>query len=191
MRLGSLCSGYGGLEIGVAEVLPVEPLWVADPDPGAAAILAHHWPDVPNLGDITRINWAQVPPVDILCAGFPCQDVSLAGLKKGMGAETRSGIWSHVAAAIATLRPQLVYIENVGGLRHAKADDSDMEPCPVCMGGPGDWPRVRALGAVLASLAEIRYDAEWTSVRAADIGAPHRRERLFILAWPRESATDT
>lgn len=185
-RLGSLCSGYGGLEIAVAAAIPdVEPVWVADPDPGAAAILAHHWPHVPNLGDITCLDWATVPPVDILCAGFPCQDVSLAGLKKGMTHGTRSGIWSHVADAISVLRPSLVYIENVGGLRHAKAS-SDMEPCPVCMGDAGN-PPMRALGAVLASMAEIGYDAEWTSVRASDVGAPHRRERVFILAWPREN----
>jgi DNA (cytosine-5)-methyltransferase 1 len=185
MTLGSLCSGYGGLEMGVSQVWPVRVAWVAEVDPGAMAILAHHWPDVPNLGDITAIDWRGVERVDVLCAGFPCQDVSLAGRGAGLRAGTRSGIWAHVADAIATLRPTYVFIENVKGLRHARAD-SDMEPCPVCM-GDNDEPRMRALGAVLASLSNIGYDAEWDSVKASDVGAPHQRERVFILAWPRQA----
>lgn len=85
LRIGSLCSGYGGLDIAVRSALegPAEVAWHADPDPGAAAVLAHHWPDAPNLGDITTVDWATVPPVDVLTAGFPCQDVSVAGRERG------------------------------------------------------------------------------------------------------------
>lgn len=77
--VGSLCSGYGGLELGLATVEPIDVRWHADNDAGAAAILAHHWPDVPNLGDLTTVDWHAVEPVDTVCAGFPCQDISHAG----------------------------------------------------------------------------------------------------------------
>ncbi|MFI0481726.1 DNA cytosine methyltransferase [Actinomadura sp. 9N215] len=188
MRLGSLCSGYGGLEMGVSMVLDVQTVWVADNSPASERILKHHYPDVPNLGDITTIDWARVEPVDIICAGFPCQDVSMSGSRTGLRKGTRTGIWVHVADAIETLRPSLVILENVRGLLSADAD-CDMEPCPWCVGDTGAKSAVRALGAVLADLARIGFDAEWSCVRAADIGTPHRRERVFILAWPR--ATDT
>ncbi len=79
-------------------------------------IFAHHWADVPNLGDITTINWNEIPPVDVLCGGFPCQDVSTVGKRSGLAPGTRSGLWSHMAEAIDALQPQLVVIENVRGL---------------------------------------------------------------------------
>lgn len=162
MRIGSLCSGYGGLDAAVQAVIPSDLAWVADPDPGAAKILTHHHPDVPNLGDITTVDWATVPAVDILTAGFPCQDISNAGKRAGIEG-TRSGIWTHVVAAVGVLRPRFAVFENVGALV------------------------VRGLDTVLADLAEIGFDAEWSSVRASDAGAPHRRERIFILAWPADA----
>jgi DNA (cytosine-5)-methyltransferase 1 len=186
-RTGSLCTGYGGLDLAVHAVLGAEPAWVADNDPGAAAILARRFPSVPNLGDITAVNWLAVEPVEILTAGFPCQDVSCAGARKGLRAGTRTGVWSWVATAIDVLRPQLVLLENVRGLLSAGAD-SNMEPCPWCLGDSGDESALRALGAVLGDLADLGFDAEWQVVSAADAGAPHRRERVFILAWPAEDA---
>jgi DNA (cytosine-5)-methyltransferase 1 len=187
LTLGSLCSGYGGLDIAVAQVLDVRTAWVADPDPGAAAILTHHWPDVPNLGDITTVDFAQVEPVDVVCAGFPCQDLSLAGVGTGMRAGNRSGLWFQIANALKILRPRMVVIENVPGLL-SKAADSDVEPCPWCLGDVGDESHLRALGAVLGDLADLGFDAQWQSVRASDVGGVHRRERVFVIAWP---AADT
>ena len=188
MRLGSLFSGYGGLDMAVESVLGTSTAWVSDIDPGACKILAHRYPDVPNLGDITAVDWSAIEPVDVLTGGFPCQDVSHAGKRAGLGEGTRSGLWSHMAYAIDHLRPALVFAENVRGLLSAEAS-SDVEPCPWCMGGAADGePALRALGAVLADLAELGYDAAWHGLRAADIGAPHGRFRVFVLAWP---AADT
>jgi DNA (cytosine-5)-methyltransferase 1 len=183
ISIGSLCTGYGGLDMAVQEVLGGDLAWVADNDPDAAKVLAHHHPGVLNLGDITAVGWADIPPVDILTAGFPCQSVSTAGRRAGLVAGSASGLWAHVAVAITALRPRLVVIENVGGLRSARAD-SDVEPCPWCLGDPGDQPHLRALGAVLGDLATLGLHAQWVSLRASDVGAPHPRDRVFILAWP-------
>lgn len=187
MRVGSLFAGYGGIDLGLSMVWPdAHPAWFVEFDKHPSAILAKHWPDVPNYGDITTVDWSTVEPVDVLTGGFPCQDVSHAGNRAGIKPGTRSGLWSHMAYAIAQLRPRLVVIENVSGLLSADAA-GDVEPCPWCV---GDEPagHMRALGAVLADLAEIGFDAEWVSVRASDAGAPHRRERVFIVAAPH--ATD-
>lgn len=193
--VGSLFAGYGGLDLAVKDAIPgARTVWVAEYEPpskatpkptqAAARILAHRFPGVPNLGDITAVDWAAVEPVDIILGGFPCTDVSLAGARAGLTADTRSGLWLQMAQAVAILRPGLVVIENVRGLLSATAD-SDVEPCPWCLGEAGDGePALRALGAVLADLAELGYDAAWVGLRAADVGAPHGRFRVFILAWP-------
>lgn len=180
-KLGSLFSGYGGLEMGVAAVLDTETAWVSDVDPGACKILAHRYPDAPNLGDITAVDWSAVEPIDVLTGGFPCQDVSPAGKLAGLRPGTRSGLWSYMAYAVAELRPSLVVIENVRGLLSAGAH-SDVEPCPWCLGDDTGEPALRALGAVLGDLADLGYDAAWHGLRAADIGAPHGRFRVFVVA---------
>ena len=151
-------------------------------------ILTKHYPDVPNYGDITQIDFTQVEPVDILTGGFPCQDLSIAGKRAGIKKGTRSGLWLEFARAIDELQPRLVVIENVRGLLSAKAH-SDLEQCAWCMGEAGNGqPSMRALGAVLGSLAELGYDAKWTGLRAADAGAPHARFRVFIIANRRSSS---
>nr|WP_280723359.1 DNA cytosine methyltransferase [Kitasatospora sp. MAA4] len=183
LRIGSLCTGYGGLDMAVREAFGGTVAWVADIDPGASAILAHHHPTVPNLGDITAVDWAGQERVDIVTAGFPCQDVSSAGLRAGLTAGTRSGLWRQVARAVKELKPSLVVIENVQGLLSARAD-GDVQPCPWCLGDTGAERAVRALGTVLADLAALGFDAEWLSLRASDVGAAHQRNRVFILAWP-------
>ena len=183
MKIGSVCSGYEGLGLAVQEVMGGELAWVADNDPGASAILAHHFPLVPNHGDITKANWSAVEPVDLFTAGFPCTDVSLSGAQAGLRADTRSGVWNHCARAIDVLRPSLVLIENVRGLLSVGAD-SPVEPCPWCVGDQQEQPALRALGAVLGDLADLGFDAEWVGLPASDVGAPHERWREFILAWP-------
>lgn len=184
MRIGSLFTGYGGLDLGTLAAIPgTSVAWHAEIDKHAAAILQHHWPDIPNHGDITAIDWATVEPVNILTGGFPCQDVSAAGKRAGIKAGTRSGLWAIMAEAVEHLQPDLVIIENVRGLLSAEAS-SDVEPCPHCMGDDSGGPVLRALGAVLGDLADIGYDATWGTFRASDVGACHRRERVFIVAYP-------
>ena len=122
-RIGSICSGYEGLGAAVQDVIGGDLAWVADNDPGAAAVLACHYPDVPNLGDITEVNWGSVEQVDIMCGGFPCQDVSAAGARAGLKHGNRSGLWHEFVKAIGAHRPRLVVIENVLGLLTARGDE--------------------------------------------------------------------
>jgi DNA (cytosine-5)-methyltransferase 1 len=159
LRAGSLCTGYGGLDLAVAAVLGAALAWCAETDRHAAAVLAARFPAVPNLGDLTSVDWAAVPRVDLVTAGFPCQDISTAGRGAGIEKGTRSGLWTHIAEAVGQLRPGYVLVENVAALR------------------------ARGLGRVLADLAALGYDTQWASLRASDVGAAHRRDRIFILAW--------
>lgn len=181
MRIGSLFSGAGGLDMAVQSVFGGEVIWHSEIDKAASKVLAYRWPDVPNLGSITEIDWAAVPPVDVLCGGFPCQDVSAAGKRAGIKDGTRSGLWSVFAEAIDALRPRFVVIENVRGLLSATAH-RDVEPGDTALGIGGHRPVLRAGGAVVGTLADLGYDAQWATVAAADVGAPHRRERVFIVA---------
>jgi len=182
VKIGSLFSGYGGLDLAVQEMFDAEVVWHCEWEDAPAAVLDAHWPGVPNYRDVSQVDWSSVEPVDILTGGFPCQDVSLAGRRAGLNAGTRSGLWSEFAKAINVLSPEYVVIENVRGLTSAKAD-SDMEHCAWCMGeADGGGSPMRALGAVLGDLADLGYDAEWHGVRASDAGAPHQRFRIFILA---------
>jgi len=158
LRVGSLCSGYGGLDLAVMAVLNARLAWCADPDPHAARVLATRFPHAANLGDLRAVDWAAVPKVDLVTAGFPCQDISTAGQGAGIKEGTRSGLWTHIAEAVRQLRPAGVLVENVAALRS------------------------RGLGRVLGDLAGLGYDTQWASLRAADIGAAHRRARIFVLA---------
>lgn len=186
LKIGSLFSGYGGLDMAVSNVTGGRVVWHCEWDDAPSKILEHNFPGVPNFHDVSTVDWSQVEPVDILTGGFPCQDVSLAGARKGLNSETRSGLWSEFAKAIEILKPRLVVIENVRGLLSATAG-GDVEHCPWCLGNPDGESHLRALGAVLGDLADIGFDAEWTGIRAADVGAPHARFRIFIVAWPRET----
>lgn len=187
MRLGELFAGYGGLGMAVEEVFGAKLAWVSEWEAAPSKILAHHWPNVPNYGDITKINWAEIEHVDIISGGFPCQDLSLAGKQRGMGKGTRSGLWANMLEGIEIIQPRYVVAENVRGLLSGTAH-SDMEPCPWCLGADGDKPNLRALGAVLGDLADIGFDAEWRGIRASDIGATHNRFRVFLLAKNTNSA---
>ena len=160
-RIGSVCTGYGGLDMAVQTVFGGELAWAADNDPGAALILTRHHPQVPNLGDITALDWHGVEPVDILTGGYPCQPFSTAGKRKGTKDERH--IWPYIARALGVLRPRLAVFENVAGHLSLGFD------------------------TVLADLAAGGFDAEWCCLRASDVGAAHRRNRLFLLAWPADS----
>lgn len=189
IKLGEICAGYGGLVLGLGLLTDVDTRWVADVDAGPSRILARHWPEAPNLGDITRIDWTTVEPVDVIAGGTPCQDLSNAGHRAGMRPGTRSGIWEAMAHAIEEIKPRVVVWENVAGARSAAAY-SRLESGSGCLGGGADRPVLRALGRVVGDLAGLGYDAAWLSLRASDVGAPHRRERVFVLAW-RPDAADT
>jgi DNA (cytosine-5)-methyltransferase 1 len=182
---GELFAGTGMLGRAVGEVFGTRPAWFCEFDAAPSKVLAHHYPDVPNYGDVTKVDFTTVPHTHVRAGGFPCQDVSVSGARAGLRDGTRSGLWSEFARSIAEDRPDWVVIENVGGLLSAEAH-SDVEPCPWCLGDEPSEPALRALGAVLADLAALGFDAEWTSIRASDIGAPHGRLRVFILAWPAE-----
>ena len=160
--------------------------WVADPAPGPSKVLAHRHPDVPNLGDITTVEWATVAPVDIITGGSPCQDLSTAGRRAGMTDGTRSNLWVQMREAIDVLRPRYVVWENVRGALSASAS-SDLEPCPGCVGGGAGQPALRALGRVLGDLADLGYDAQWTGLRVSDLGGCHHRFRVLLLAFPADA----
>lgn len=186
MRWGSVCTGYGGLDMAAVELLGGEPAWVADNDPAASKVLAHHWPAVPNLGDITAVDWSAVEPVDGMTGGTPCQDLSTAGKRAGMRAGTRSGLWHAMCDAIEVLRPRLVLWENVRGALSARAD-SAVERCPGCVGDGDDGPVLRALGRVLGDLSSLGYDAVWCCLPAAAVGCAHLRWRVFVAAADSDS----
>lgn len=151
LSIGSLCSGYGGLDLAIETALDAHVTWVAEVDPDASHVLAHHWPEATNHGDITTVDWAAVEPVDIIAGGTPCQDLSLAGARAGMTTETRSGLWSHMRDAIEAIRPHL--------------------PTPRASDGAHGGPAQRDAisGAVhAASLSGVSTDAIWGWTRYLD-----------------------
>lgn len=180
ISIGSLFTGFGGLDLAAESVLGGRTIWTSEIDRGACKIIAERFPEAPNLGDITKIKWEEVPRVDALTGGFPCQDLSQAGRRAGLGAGTRSGLWSAMAEAIGALRPQLVIIENVRGILSGKAN-REMESDG---GGLAGGASERALGRVLGDLACLGYDADWCGLPASAVGAPHNRYRIFIIASP-------
>lgn len=191
LTYGELFAGYidGGLGMGVQSVLGGEMRWCAEFDKAPSRILEARYPDVPNLGDVTKVDWSKVEPVDVITGGSPCQDLSHAGKRLGMKAGTRSGLWASMCDAIDIIRPRLVVWENVRGALSAEAD-SALEPCAGCVGDGDDGPVLRALGRVLGDLAELGFDAQWYGLRAAAVGAPHGRFRVFVFAWPADTSGD-
>ena len=157
MRVGSLFAGIGGFDLGL-ERAGFEIAWQVEIDPYCQRVLAKHWPNVQRYGDIRSIDWATVPRVDLLCGGFPCQDLSFTGKRAGIDGE-RSGLWSEYVRAIRALRPRYILVENVPGLLTNAY-----------------------MGRVLGDLAASGYDAEWDCLPASAFGAPHRRDRVWIVA---------
>lgn len=157
LTVGSLFSGIGGIDLGL-ERAGMRVIWQSEIDPYACRVLARHWPTVPNLGDITTIDWSTVERPDVVCAGWPCQPFSTAGVRRG--ADDPRHLWPHVLRALRVLRPRYLLGENVPGHLSLGFD------------------------RVLADLASIGFDAEWSLVSACSMGAAHMRQRLFILAHP-------
>ena len=160
LRLLSLFAGIGGFDLGAEMTGRFETVAFCEINPFARAVLAKHWPNVPCFPDVTKLTKDQINgPIDAICAGFPCQDLSFAG--KGAGIEgARSGLWSEVVRLVGEIRPAIVMLENV----------------PAIL--------VRGLGRVLSDLAQIGYNAFWDCIRASDLGAWHRRDRWFLVAYP-------
>ena len=154
MKIGSLFSGAGGLDMAVEHVFGGEVIWQSEVDKAASTVLAHRFPGVPNLSDITQVNWNAVESPDVICGGFPCQDVSVAGKQAGLADGTRSGLWAEMARIIGLHSPSFVVIENVRGLLSATAN-RNLEPGQATMGDGPDRPVIRALGAVLGDLADL------------------------------------
>jgi len=182
MKIGSLFSGYGGLDLAVAKHYNAEVAWHCEWEDAPSKILEHNFPGVPNYKDVTKVDFTKLEPVDILTGGFPCQDLSLAGKRAGLKHGTRSGLWSEFYRAIQELQPTKVIIENVRGLLSADADNG-MEYSQEDLAILNGRTPIRALGAVLGDLADLgNYEVKWAGVRAADAGAPHGRFRVFIIA---------
>jgi len=164
LRVGSLFSGIGGVELGLERTGGFTTAWFVENDKHAQAILRKHWPEATIYDDITTIDFSTVPAVDVLTGGFPCQDISNAGKRAGITG-SRSSLWKHYVRAISILRPKYVFAENVAALTQ------------------------RGLDVVLADLASVGYDAEWYCVSASSVGAPHRRDRIIIIAYTNDADT--
>jgi len=161
MKVLDLFSGIGGFSLGL-ERAGFETVAFCEFDKKARLVLNKHWPDVPVYDDVRTLTYEQLQTdglnVDVICGGFPCQDISLAGKGAGLEGE-RSGLWFEFHRLIEEIKPKYAIIENVSALRS------------------------RGLDEVLRSLAAIGYDAEWHCIPASTIGAPHRRDRVWIVAY--------
>lgn len=157
MRIGSLFAGIGGLELGLERAGLGETVWQVEIDPYCRAVLAKHWPNAERFEDVKAVGAATLTSVDLICGGFPCQDVSSAGKRAGL-AGARSGLWYEYLRVVSELRPRWVVVENVTS-------------------GAAAW-----VDAVLEGLGEQGYACLPIPIAAADVGAPHERRRVFIVA---------
>lgn len=160
MTFGSLFAGIGGFDLAFDRA-GMKCRWQVEVNPFALAVLTKHWPKVKKHRDIREFRPSLSDKVDVICGGFPCQDISNAGTCKGLEGE-RSGLWTEYFRIVGTLRPKYVVVENVSALLR------------------------RGIDRVLGDLASIGYDAEWQTFFASDFALPHRRERICIVAYPNE-----
>lgn len=160
LTVGSLFSGIGGFDLGL-EKAGLKVIWQSEIEPYSCSVLKKHWPDVPNIGDITKVDWRTIERPNILCGGYPCQPFSTAGFRKGNNDPRH--LWPEFRKAIRILQPDYAIMENVRG--HLSLGFKE----------------------VLKDLADIGYDAEWQVIPASAVGAPHKRERLIIVAYPNSS----
>jgi len=157
IKVIDLFSGIGGFSLGLERAGPFQTIQFVEQDDKARQVLRKHWPDVPQHDDI-RTYQPNPGDADLVCGGFPCQDISSAGRGVGIVGE-RSGLWSEMARVIGAVRPRWVIAENVSALRS------------------------KGLTLVLQDLCSLGYDAEWHCIPASAVGAPHRRDRVWIIAY--------
>ena len=170
MNVGSLFAGIGGFDLGF-ERAGMRVAWQVELDPYCRAVLARHFPDAARFEDVREVGAGSLEAVDLICGGFPCQDLSSAGRGAGIDG-ARSGLWSEFARIVRELRPGYVVVENVPALLTGKGKRWDRGP----------------IGRVLGDLAEVGYDAEWACLSAREFGAPHLRKRVWIVAYPARDA---
>lgn len=162
ITIGSCFSGIGGLELGLERAIPDSvTVWQIEANKFCRKVLAKHWPKSKRYQDIREVEPDELPRVDIICGGFPCQDISLAGLGGGLDGK-KSGVWYDMLRVISALRPRCIVLENVPAITN------------------------RGLCAILGQLAELGYDAEWCTISAKQMGAPHLRRRWFLVAYPNQ-----
>jgi DNA (cytosine-5)-methyltransferase 1 len=161
IKIGSLFSGIGGFELGLERAWTnSETIWQVEKDPFCQSILRKHWPNSIIFDDVCDIGSHNLSAVDVLCGGFPCQDISIAGQQRGIiKDETRSGLWWEMWRVIGEIRPRVVIMENVSNI--------------TSMGGLD----------VVGSLAKIGYCVEWGIISASQCGAPHQRKRWFCVGY--------
>jgi DNA (cytosine-5)-methyltransferase 1 len=162
LTFGSLFTGIGGFDLGF-ERAGMECKWQVEIDEACNKVLQKHWPNIARYKDVREVGKSNLESVDIICGGFPCQDVSFAGTRKGLTGK-RSTLWGEYFRIICEIRPKWIVVENVRGL--LSSDDG------------------KFFGKILRELASVGYDAEWEMFSAAQFNAPHIRERIIILAYP-------
>ena len=170
LRVLDLFSGIGGFSLGLERTGGFETVAFCEIEPFPRKVLAKHWPEVPCYHDVTKLTGDILArdgiTVDVITGGFPCQDISTAGRQAGIGEGTRSGLWSEIVRLIGELSPRYDIVENVAALLSGPSEQR------------GGW-----FGRILGDLAECGYDAEWENIPASAVGAPHRRERVWIVAY--------
>lgn len=173
LKVLDLFSGIGGFSLGLERTGGFETVAFCEIEEFPRKVLAKHWPGVPIYNDVRTLTKDVLDrdgiTVDVITGGFPCQDISIAGQQAGIGSETRSGLWSEISRLIGELSPALVVVENVSNLLAGPSVK------------PGGW-----FGRILSDLAERGYDAEWENIPASAVGAPHRRERVWIVSYPKQ-----
>ena len=174
LKVLDLFSGIGGFSLGLERTGGFDTVAFCEIEPFPRKVLAKHWPEVPCYEDVTKLTGNILRrdgiSVDVITGGFPCQDISVAGKQAGIGEGTRSGLWSECERLLGELRPQYAIFENVTNLLSGPSEQ------------PGRW-----FSRILCDLAEIGYDAEWHDIPASYVGAPHRRSRIWIIAYPKRT----
>jgi len=170
LKVLDLFSGIGGFSLGLERTGGFETVAFCEIDPFCRRVLAKHWPTVRQYDDVRTLTAEQLAAdgiaADVICGGFPCQDISPAGRRVGIDGE-RSGLWTEFARIIGEVRPRYVVVENVSDLLSGPEQQ------------PGGW-----FGRVLGDLAAVGFDAEWHCIQAAAVDAPHGRDRVWIVAYP-------
>jgi DNA (cytosine-5)-methyltransferase 1 len=172
LRVLDLFSGIGGFSLGLDRAGGFETVAFCEIEPFPRRVLAKNWPEVPCYDDVTKLTGDilerdGITVIDVITGGFPCQDISVAGKRAGVGPNTRSGLYSEVIRLIGDLQPKYVIFENVSDLLVGPSEQ------------PGGW-----FSRVLCDLAECGYDAEWQNIPASSVGGCHNRERVWIVAYP-------